>query len=93
MFSCVIHEGLNECEALFWAHWQAVALWLPLAQQEAAGWWAPPPTIPRLQLRDFMPYAFPPSQLPDDEMAKDHGLSQGTAGLHLGVRVVHGSPL
>ena len=25
------------------------------AQQEMAGWWAPPPTIPRLHLEDYMP--------------------------------------
>ena len=55
MFSHILSEGLNEFETLHWACWQAAVFWLPLAQQEAAGWWAPPPAIPRLQLRNFMP--------------------------------------
>ena len=42
MFSCILCENLNELEALCLAHWQVVAFWLPQAQQEAVGWWAPP---------------------------------------------------
>ena len=55
MFSHIICNSLNKLEALGLAHWQAVAFWLPQAQQEAAGWWAPPLAIPRLQLGDYMP--------------------------------------
>ena len=56
MFSHIISEVLNEPNTLCWAHWQAAAFRLPLVQQEGAGWWAFPPTIPGLQLKDLMPY-------------------------------------
>ena len=55
MYSCIISEGLNDPEALHWAHWQTATFWLPLAQWEVAGWWTPPPMIPGLQFGDFMP--------------------------------------
>ena len=50
MSSHTLSKGLTKHEALHWAHWQAVAFQLPLAQQEAAGWWAPLPTIPDFNL-------------------------------------------
>ena len=55
MFSHVLCESLSEPEALCLACWQAVVFWLPWAQQETAGWWAPPLTIPGLHLEDYMP--------------------------------------
>ena len=55
MFSCVLCDSLNKPESLHLAHWQAATFWLPQAQQEAAGWCAPPLTMPGLQLRDYMP--------------------------------------
>ena len=55
MFSYVLCKSLNKLEALHLAHWQAVAFWLPQAQQEAARWWTPPLAIPGLHLKDYMP--------------------------------------
>ena len=55
MYSSSISKDLNDPKALHWACWQAVGFWLPLVQQGAAGWWAPLPTIPMLQLRDIIP--------------------------------------
>ena len=55
IFSHVIHESLSESKALCLACWQAAAFWLPLTQHETAGCWAPPPTIPRLHLENYMP--------------------------------------
>ena len=56
MFSHILCENLNKPKALCLACWQAAAFWLPWAQQETAGWWDPPPAIPRLHLEDYMPY-------------------------------------
>ena len=39
MHSDIISEDLMKPQALHWACWQAAAFWLPLAQQEASGWW------------------------------------------------------
>ena len=36
-------KDLTKPEDLHWACWQAVAFWLPLAQQEASGWCDAPP--------------------------------------------------
>ena len=55
VFSHVLCESLSKSKALHLACWQTVAFQLPLDQQETAGWWAPPPTIPRLHLEDYMP--------------------------------------
>ena len=55
IFSLILHESLNDPEALHLAHWQAAAFWLPQAQQEAAGWWAPLLAVPWLHLRYYMP--------------------------------------
>ena len=48
MGSHIISEGLSNPEALHWAHWQAAAFWLPLAQWEASGGWDSPPGFCRL---------------------------------------------
>ena len=59
MFSHILCESLNELKALHLACWQAAMFWLPQAQQEAAGWWAPPLTIPRASPQRL--HAFPTS--------------------------------
>ena len=57
MFSHILHESLSKFKALHLACWQAVTFQLPQAQQETAGWWAPPLTIAELQVKDYMPLA------------------------------------
>ena len=52
--SHIISEGLTKPEALHWTHWQAVAFWLPLAQQEASGWWDAPPRFCKLHQVKFL---------------------------------------
>ena len=59
MFSHILCESLNEPKALHLAHWQASVFWLPWAQQESAGWWAPPLAIPWLLLKEYMPSPTP----------------------------------
>ena len=54
MFSHMLCKSLSESEALHLACWQAVVFQLPQTQQETAAWWTPPPTIPRLHLKDYM---------------------------------------
>ena len=74
MFSCILGKSLNEPEALCLSHWQVAAFWLPWVQQEVAGWWASPLTIPGIHLKHYM---LSPCflQLPDNEAAEDHGPS------------------
>ena len=55
VFSHIPCQSFSESEALHLAHWQEVSFQLPQAQQETAGWWAPPLAIPRLHLKDYMP--------------------------------------
>ena len=43
MGSHIISEGLTEPKAFHWAHWQVATFCLPLAQNEATGWWDAPP--------------------------------------------------
>ena len=74
MFSCILHESHNEPEAPCLAHWEAMIFHLPLAQQEAAWWWAPPLTIPGLHLRDYMP-SLHFLWLLDNEAVEGHGLT------------------
>ena len=50
----LIREGLDNSEALQWAHWQAATFRLPLDQQEALGWWDAPPRFSGLHLADFL---------------------------------------
>ena len=52
----MIKRDLIEPEALYFLWWQAVAFRLPLAQQEALGWWDPPPCFHGLHLQDILPY-------------------------------------
>ena len=61
VFSHILCESLNEPESLCLTHWHAAAFWLPQAQQETAGWWATPFTIPRLCLSNYMPSAISPN--------------------------------
>ena len=49
-----IDRNLSEPEALYFSWWQAVALRLPLAQQEASGQWDSPPCFHGLHLQDFL---------------------------------------
>ena len=46
--------NLND-EVQHYAIWQVVAFRLPLAQQDALGWWDAPPWLSRLCPQDFMP--------------------------------------
>ena len=50
----LIREGLGDSEALQWAHWQAVAFRLSLAQHEAFGWWNASPRFSGLCPMDFL---------------------------------------
>ena len=55
IFMCILYENFSEPKALCMAQLQATSFWLPLAQHKTAGWWVPPPTIPGLQLEQYMP--------------------------------------
>ena len=49
-----IKESLGNSETLLQAHWQAVALRLPLVQCENSGWWDAQPWLIRLCPTAFM---------------------------------------
>ena len=74
MFSHILCKSLSKPKTLHLAQLQAAAFQLPQAQQEAAGWWVSPLTIPRLHLKDHMPSPHF-IQLLGNETAEDHDLS------------------
>ena len=76
-----VHEGYDNYSAQHYALWQVAAFRLPLAQQEASGWWDAPPTQQGLHSQDFLPPASGPLECPDHPKRKDAGCSQGTADL------------
>ena len=51
------HSDLSKPKALYFSWGQAVAFRLPLAQQEASGWWDSPPCFCGLCLQDFLSHA------------------------------------
>ena len=51
----IVQEGYNDPAAQHFALWQVVAFKLPVAQQEASGWWDSPPTLCGLCPQDFLP--------------------------------------
>ena len=57
---CILQKEYDEYSTQHYASWQVSAFRLPLAQQEASGWWDVPPSLHRLCPQDFLPPASDP---------------------------------
>ena len=56
----IVHEGLDEFAAQHHVLWQAASFRLPVAQQEASGWWDAPPVLHGFCPQDFLPLPLTP---------------------------------
>ena len=93
MSSHVLSEGLTEPDTLHWAHWQAVAFWLPLGSTGGLRMvgcptqilWTPPSKVP------YPHWCLWPKGFLGCETGEHLGLSLGMAGPHWRVRFPHRS--
>ena len=56
----LVRQKYDDSLALHYVSWQVAAFRLPLAQQEASGWWHAPLALPGLCWQDFLPSASDP---------------------------------